>query len=96
MGIQSITILGRRWGNHFSASILVNGAQVHHIPLQCGTGDYFAQAGFEWLDEWLDKQGITGRKRHASGIMEPAWRYCQDRGIIYHVEGVDVARKKDL
>lgn len=90
--IKSITVLGRRWTNHFSVSILVDGKQVHHIPLDCGTGDYYLQAAFEWLDE----QKVTDRRKGAMGTPEPPWRYCEDRDIALHYEAADVNRKRDL
>jgi hypothetical protein len=97
---QSVTIIGRRWfektnGNTYhTATIYIDGEMVHKLPFQYGYGNQF-----EWnAVQWLDENGyMPEREHHKNGSAEPGWAYFRDKhGLTYHVETIDVQRKKDL
>lgn len=91
---SSITVIGRRWfdrvnGNtYFTASILVDGKQVHSLPRQYGHGNHYLTVA----TEWLEKEGYIKREHRS----EPLWQVANREGFILHYEAIDVQRKKDL
>jgi hypothetical protein len=97
---SSVTIIGRRWfektnGNTYNtAQIIVDGEPVHKTDFQYGYGNQF-----EWIAlQWLEENGYMPDRRHyPNGGGAPGWQYFRDeRGLNYHVEAIDVQRKKDL
>jgi hypothetical protein len=97
--IHSVTILGRRWfqrgpGNTYNtATIMVNGKTVHHIPYGYGYGQMYEQRAMEWL---LDNGFFPGEKPYKHGGYRPLWQIAQDRGFHYESSAIDVPRKRDL
>jgi hypothetical protein len=91
--MKSITIIGRKWfaktyGNTYhSATILVDGKQVHNTGQHYGYGEQYLQTAWEWL-----KQHTTIPNDSA----QPPWEYCEDNGITLHYSATDVPREKDL
>lgn len=97
--MQSITIIGRRWFNpregnsYFSASILVDGREVHQLPCEYGYGDAYLDAAGKWLDE---SGTLPSRLGRIAGNPMSLWRYCEVRGIELYTTVAQVRRKRDL
>ncbi len=96
---KSITIIGRRWfqksyGNTYcTATIIVDGKEVHRTEKEYGYGDYYEQVAWAWLDT----QGLAPpREKYEWGGSEAPFRYCDANGIEYHREAFDVPRERDL
>ncbi len=95
---RSITIRGRRWfqksyGNtYYTASIFVDGKQVHSFPESYGYGDQYEDAAWRWLAE----QGYVAPEQYQWGGLASPRRYCQNHGITYLASVSQVARERDL
>ena len=95
--MKTLTILGRRWfqktyGNTYhSATILIDGEEVHKTPEEYGYGDQYLQTAVEWLIKHKFIPDVTNHE----GI-GPIWKYCETKGITLHYSASDVSREKDL
>lgn len=96
---DNITIIGRRWfektnGNtYFSATAILNGKEIAHIPFEYGYGNQYEYSMFNLLF----KLGYcSDREKYNNGSTEPFWVYCNRKGVNKYVTHADVNRKKDL
>lgn len=96
--MRTLTIIGRRWfrrgpgGTYHTAQIIVNGRTVHKTEEAYGYGEGYEQSAWDWLEA----NGYALRRRYGNGGSEAPWQYCQDRGITYERQAIDVPREKDL
>ena len=94
--MKVLQISGRRWfspteGNtYFSSVISIDGEHVHTIDREYGYGQMYEQAASEWLikNDYLPKMN--------SVFAYPLASYCEENGIIFICQAVDVQRERDL
>ena len=93
--MKTLTILGRRWfqktyGNTYhTATILIDGKQVHITPEEYGYDDQYLQTAWDWL---IKEKRIPGLVKTNMGPRP----YCEANGITLHYSASDVSRERDL
>lgn len=94
--IASIVMIGRRWfdgcNTYTTTEVVVtnrDGSIVNgKTSLAIGYGDYYIQAG----TEWLVSEGLFPKE--AEGCV--LWQYCRENNIAKFCTVADVSKKKDL
>lgn len=89
---KSITVIGRRWydrcNTYNTATIIVDGTEVHTLPFGYGYEGMYLQRATEWLrDNGYIKLNYP---------TQTLWLYGVETGCKVHYEASDVARRRDL
>ncbi len=98
--MKSLFLLGRRWRDsngttYHTVEIHADGCPVHKSRSTYGYGKQYEDTAAEWLySQKLLKARVDGDTN--ASRYKPLWRVCEDDGITFNSEAVDVPRKSDL
>lgn len=95
---DTIHVEGRRWfdqvnGNTYhSARVTLDGVLQIAVPFQYGYDEQYLQSALEALDEI----GYVKRVRYSSGGEETLKRICEDSGIAFSHNVIDVRTQQEV